>query len=65
MISGPITIAIRNAIINNHNRQDQIGDIMSSVDCSRVKAKELYFAFIYRATEEYLVYLLQKGEDDE
>lgn len=65
MSKGPITVAIRNAIINNHNRQDQIGDIMSSVDCSRVKAKELYFAFIYQANEEYLVYLLQRGEGDE
>lgn len=65
MSKGPITVAIRNAIINNPDRQGQLEDIMSSVGCERHKAKELYYAFLYRADEDYLAYLLQRGESDE
>lgn len=63
MNKGPITTAIRNAIINNTNREEQFEEISFSVGCDREKAKELFFAFIYRANEEYLVYILQRGED--
>lgn len=63
MSKGTITTAIRNAIINYANRDEQIEEISFSVGCDAKKAKELFFAFIYHASEEFLVYLLQRGEE--
>lgn len=65
MSRGRITVAIRDAIINRDDRDGQLDWIMSTVICDRNKAKELYFAFIYRAEEDFLVHILQRGESDE
>lgn len=65
MSRGPITTAIRNAIINHDDRNGQLQEIMCSVGCERHKAKELIYAFIYRAEEDFLVHILQRGESDE
>lgn len=65
MSRGRITVAIRDAIINRDDRDGQLQEIMCSVGCERHKAKELYFAFIYRAEEDFLVHILQRGESDE
>lgn len=61
MNKDPITVAIRNALIDYGDRNAQLEAIMSEVDCDRYKAKELYYAFLYRADEAYLVHILQRG----
>ncbi len=58
-----ITTTIRDAIVNNDKREEQLQYIMWSMCCDREKAKQLYFAFLYYASEDYLVYILQRGEE--
>ena len=45
---------IRNAIINNTVRTYQFDEIAANAKCSRDVAKQLYYSFLYQATEDYL-----------
>ena len=58
----PITNVLREALINRVDREDQYAEIMRNLACSRNKAKQLYFAFLYYATEEYLERMLIEEE---
>lgn len=49
-----IRAVIRNAIINNRVRQYQYVEIMQVLGCSRNKAKQLYYAFLYNAEDAFL-----------
>lgn len=50
----PITNIIREAIINNHERENQFNEIREGLLIDRNKAKQLFYAFLYYADEEYL-----------
>ena len=54
-----LTAIIRNAVIHNEERKHQLIEIKNVVGCSRSKAKELYFAFLYKAGDSYLEKLLE------
>lgn len=45
---------IRDAIINNKTREFQFRQIMEVLACKRSTAKQLYYAFLYNATDEFL-----------
>lgn len=49
-----ITHIIRDSIFNNQVRRFQYLSIQNSLGVSRIKAKELFFAFLYRAQEDML-----------
>jgi hypothetical protein len=45
---------IRDAIIYNKTREYQLRQIIEVLGCSRTTAKQLFFAFLYNATDEFL-----------
>lgn len=47
----PITTVIRDAIIYNHERENQYTEIQEILCVSRSKAKQLFFCFLYKADE--------------
>ena len=49
-----IRAIIRNAIINNEVRKYQFMEIMQVLGCSRNRAKQLYYAFLYNAEDAFL-----------
>lgn len=49
-----IRAIIRNAIINNEVRTYQYQEIQVALGCSRHKAKQLYYAFLYNAGDAFL-----------
>lgn len=53
---------IRSAIINNTVRTYQFNEIADMACCSRSTAKQLYFSFLYQATEDYLTDLRDNAE---
>lgn len=53
---------IREAIVNNTVRTYQFDAIARDAKCSRQVAKQLYFAFLYYATEDYLQDLLKNNQ---
>lgn len=57
-----ITKTIQNAIVNNENRVEQLDEVASVLNCSRQRAKELYFGFIYNTNESYLEFTLERGD---
>lgn len=56
-----LTEIIRTAILDNTCRNFQFLQIQKCAGCTRHVSKQLYFAFVYRATEEKLQSIL-KGE---
>lgn len=52
---------IREAIVNNTVRTYQFDEIAKNANCSRAAAKQLYFSFLYYATEDYLQDLLKNS----
>lgn len=52
---------IREAIVNNTVRTYQFDEIARNAGCTRSVAKQLYFSFLYYATEEYLQDLLKNS----
>ena len=58
-----LTNIIRNAIINNPARNFQFSEIASNVGCHRLVAKQLYFSFLYYATEDYLQDMLKNSKE--
>lgn len=57
-IEEPITNVIREAILNHRERENTFNEIRSELCVTRNKAKELYYAFIWYANENYLTQLL-------
>lgn len=60
MIKVNVKFLIRHAFINYPNRKEQIFFIQKALGVSRDTAKELIFAFIYNAEEEFLFNLANK-----
>lgn len=59
-----IRAIIRNAIINNEVRTYQYQEIQEALGCSRNKAKQLYFAFLYNAEDTFLRKKLTEPDSD-
>lgn len=59
-----IRAIIRNAIIHNEVRTYQFQEIQIALGCSRHKAKQLYYAFLYNAEEKFLRKKLSETDDD-
>lgn len=45
---------IRKAICENSSREFQYQQIMKEVECTRAHAKQLFFAFLYYAGDDFL-----------
>lgn len=60
MIRVNVQYLIRTAFINYPNRKEQIFFIQKALGVSRDRAKELIFAFIHNAEEEFLFTLANK-----
>ncbi len=52
---------VREAIVNNTVRTYQFDEIARNTGCTRAVAKQLYFSFLYYATEDYLQDLLKNS----
>lgn len=59
-----IRAIIRNAIINNNVRTYQYQEIQVALSCSRHKAKQLYYAFLYNAGDAFLRKKLTEPDSD-
>lgn len=57
-----VSDTIRNAIIEKTDRAQQIEEIMCTLSCNQAKAKQLFFAYIYHAKEDFLSNLLKEEE---
>jgi len=55
-----IRAVVREALINHVSRPAQLFFIMKILGVSKDKAKELLFAFLYNAEDEYLMSLALK-----
>lgn len=58
----PITNVIREAILNNPEREGQFAEIGRNLACSRNKSKQLFFAFLWQAEEPYFERMLLEEE---
>ena len=56
-------LTLGNAIINNSARNFQFSEIANNVGCHRSVAKQLYFSFLYYATEDYLQDMLKNSKE--
>lgn len=58
-----IRAVVREAIINNDSRTLQLFFITSILGVTRDRAKELLFAFLYNAEEEFLLKIALRGRE--
>lgn len=53
-MSRSLKSVIRKAICDNSSREFQYQQIMKEVECTRTHAKQLFFAFLYYAGDDFL-----------
>lgn len=58
-----IRAVIREAVINYDSRSAQLMSIKSILGVSRDRAKDLLYAFLYNAEEEFLLHIALNGRE--